>query len=98
LLSSGGPGWIDDGSSYAEILHGSQFGCDYMVSFQVRNTYGRSWISHDGHGSDLGNDGNKKLRLELCEIMNDPKCISLVSIKSDLECGLKCIVIVSDVR
>jgi len=35
---------------------------------------------------------------ELCEIMYDPKCISLVSINSDLECGLKCNDIVSDVR
>jgi len=30
--------------------------------------------------------GDKKN--EICEIMNDPKCISLVSINGDLECGL----------
>jgi len=61
-----------------------------MVSFWDRNTYGRSWIGHDDHGSDLGNVGNRVLSLEVCEIMNDPKCISLVSRNSGLERGLKC--------
>jgi len=46
----------------------------------------------------LGNDGNKMLSLEVCEIMNDPKCISLVSRNSGLERGLKCNDLVSNVR
>jgi len=69
-----------------------------MVSFRDRDTYGRSWIGHDGQGSDLGNDGNKVSSLEVCEIMNDPKFISLVSINSDLERDLNCNDIVSNVR
>jgi len=59
----------------------SRSGCDYMVSFRDRNTCRRSWIGHDGQGSDLGNEGDRVLSLEVCELMNDPyKSVKIIKI------------------
>jgi len=89
LLSSGGPGWIDDGSSVSRNF------------FVGRSPGVTIWLVSNSKihmGEYLGKDGNRVLSLEVCEIMNDSKCVSLVSRNSGLEHGLRCNDFVSNVR